>query len=77
MASELYPGQYFYSDNNPRIARAEAEYWFKQHSECPHSHLPIDFLKQLGKVVEKVGAPITETAIIAALKGVGGAFENE
>jgi hypothetical protein len=46
-------------------------------STCSHSHLPIDFLKQLGKAVEKVGPGITETAIIAALKGVGGAFENE
>lgn len=67
---QLYPGERILVSGDPK------DFILLHGNEtCPHSHLSIEFLKQLGKAADAVGQGIAETAIIAALKGVGGAFE--
>jgi hypothetical protein len=43
---------------------------------CPHSHLPIDLLKKIGKAVEKVGTETVETALTIALSNLGAFSED-
>lgn len=44
--------------------------------KCPHSHLHVNFLKKIGKAVEKAGVETVETAIDIALASAGGAFSE-
>lgn len=43
---------------------------------CPHSHLPIELLKKIGKAVETVGAATVETALTIALSNLGAFSED-
>lgn len=43
---------------------------------CPHSHLPIRFLKKIGKAAEKVGKEAVETALTVALSNLGAFSED-
>lgn len=43
---------------------------------CPHSHLPIDLLKKIGKTVERIGISAVETTITIALSGTGAFGED-
>ena len=78
---ERYPGQDFFRADNDNIRRTELNWYLNREQKisetCQYSHLPIDFLKLLGKSVEKCGPGITETAIIAALKMVGVDLEGD
>jgi hypothetical protein len=48
----------------------------KPEAKCPHSHLPIAFLKKIGKAVEMAGEDAVKTAVSAALGNLG-AFSEE